>query len=96
MYFLVSQSGLACLVQEKISPFIAEAPAGGESSIVQMVTLSKPNDLTGELTVPSALTGYGAWGARATSASTANSSFTRSVTNLSILNVADMHYSQNQ
>ncbi len=96
MCFPVYQNGLACLAQEKINPFIAVAPAGGESSIVQMVTLSKPNDLTGELTVPSAVTEYGAWVARDTNASIANSLFTRSVTNWSILNVVVIHYNQNQ
>lgn len=96
MYSLVYRNGLACLVPEKINPFIAEAPAGGESSIVQMVTLSKPNDLTGELIVPSALTEYGAWVAKDINASIANSLFTRSVINLSVLNVADIHYNRSQ
>ncbi|KAB0393098.1 hypothetical protein E2I00_016287 [Balaenoptera physalus] len=47
-----------------------------------MATLFKPNVSTGVLIVPSALTEYGGLDVRDISASTANSWFIRSATNL--------------
>lgn len=81
------QSVLECLAQGKTSPFTGEGHAGGESCIVQMATLFKPNVSIGAPTVPSAQTESGASDDKDTSASTANCWFIRSATSWSQLSV---------
>lgn len=96
MYFLVFQNALGCLVQEKTNPFTAEGHADGESFIVQMATLFKPNVSIGVLTVLSAQTESGDSDDKDISASIANCWFIRSATNLSQLSVGAILCHRNQ